>query len=70
MVKETVIYNEDILAFFICKGLHEAIDNSDRKQCCKTKPVDPGIIEETVNRVFAERAVKYTHFPLHIHASI
>ena len=26
--------------------------------------------EETVNRVFTERAVKYTRFPLHIHASI
>ena len=69
-VKETVIYNEYILAVFICKGLHEDIDDSGGKQCCKTKSVDLWIIEETVNCVFTERAVKYTCFPLHIHTSI
>ena len=69
-VKQTVIYNEDIPAVFICKGLHEDIDDSGGKQCCKTKSVDLWIIEETVNCVFTERAVKYTCFPLHIHTSI
>ena len=65
-VKQAVINNEYILAFFVSEGFHEAVNDAGRKQCCETLPVRPGVVEKTVDGVFGESFSKCTCFHLHI----
>lgn len=67
--KQAVINDEGIDTISIRKGFN-SICNFSGQEGRKTKPVDPGIVQEPVEGIFRKRLTEGSGFLLHVHAAI
>ncbi len=69
-VKQTVINDKHIFPFFISQWLHETADDFSGKQHREALPVDPCIVQKTVDGIFWECPFKCAGLHLHIDAPV